>query len=88
MPYETVGDLKLSIPKNGDVSDYRRELDLDTAIARVTYTVGGVKFVREVFSSPVDQVIAVRLTADKPGALSFVAKLDGVTNTKTPGDER
>ena len=45
-------------------------------------------FHREVFSSPVDQVIVVRLTADKPGSISMTAKLDGVTNTKTPGDDQ
>jgi len=75
MPYEPVGDLKLSVPKIGDVSDYRRELDLDTAIARTTYTAAGVKFVREVFSSPVDQVIAVHLTADQPGKIDFTAAM-------------
>jgi alpha-L-fucosidase 2 len=57
------------------VAEYRRELDLDAAIARVTYTVGGVRFVREVFSSPVDQVIVVHLAADKPGQLNFTAAM-------------
>ena len=75
MPYEPVGDLKLTFPRNGDVAEYRRELDLDAAIARVTYTVGGVRFVREVFSSPVDQVIVVHLAADKPGQLNFTAAM-------------
>jgi alpha-L-fucosidase 2 len=75
MPYEPVGDLKLTFPRNGDVADYRRELDLDAAIARVTYTVGGVRFVREVFSSPVDQVIVFHLAADKPGQLNFTAAM-------------
>ncbi|MCF7674706.1 MAG: glycoside hydrolase family 95 protein, partial [Akkermansiaceae bacterium] len=75
MPYEPVGDLKLSIPRDGDVTGYRRELDLDTAIARMTYTVAGVKFVREVFSSPVDQVIVVHLSADKPGRIDFTAAM-------------
>jgi alpha-L-fucosidase 2 len=75
MPYEPVGDLTLSIPRNGDVSGYRRELDLDTAIARMTYTVAGVKFIREVFSSPVDQVIVVHLTADQPGKIDFTAAM-------------
>ena len=75
MPYEPVGDLKLSFPRNGDVTGYRRELDLDTAIARMTYTVAGVKYVREVFSSPVDQVIVVYLTADKPGRIDFTAAM-------------
>src|SRR5205085_6535085 len=53
----------------------RRELDLDTAIAAVTYTVGGVRHTREVFSSRVDQVIVVRLNADRPGQVSFTASM-------------
>ena len=39
----------------------------------MSYTANGVKFTREVFSSPVDQVIVVRITADKPGQISFTA---------------
>ncbi|MCY3018338.1 MAG: glycoside hydrolase family 95 protein [Planctomycetota bacterium] len=89
MPYEPVGDLKLSIPRNGDVTEYRRELDLDTAIARVTYTVAGVKYFREVFSSPVDQVIVVRLTADTPGQINFTATMatpqKATVEAETPG---
>lgn len=73
MPYETVGDLLLNFPTTGTVSDYRRELDLDTAVARVSYTSGGVKFTREIFSSPVDQVIVVRLTASQRGQISLTA---------------
>jgi len=73
MSYETVGDLFLSFPTNGAVTDYRRELDLDTAIARTTFTSDGVKFSREIFSSAVDQVVVVRLTADMPGKISFIA---------------
>ncbi len=73
MPYETVGDLFLTFPTDGPVTDYRRDLDLDAAVATVTYTANGVHFKRELFSSPVDQVIVVHLTADKPGQISFVA---------------
>jgi alpha-L-fucosidase 2 len=73
MPYQTVGDLFLDFPAPASQVDYRRELNLDTAIASVTYTVNGVTFRREVFASPVDQVIVVRLTADKPGQVTFVA---------------
>ena len=40
---------------------------------RPATTAGGVRFTREVFSSPVDQVIVVRLTADKPGKVTFTA---------------
>jgi alpha-L-fucosidase 2 len=75
MPYELVGDLLLTFPDVKSVTGYRRDLNLDTAISRVAYTAGGVRFVREVFSSPVDQVIVVRLTADKPGQVSFITRM-------------
>ena len=59
-----------------------RSLDLDTAIARVQYKVDGVGYTREVFSSAPDQVLVVRLAADKsksrpgdPGQLTFTASL-------------
>ncbi len=72
MPYEPVGDLRLTFPGHNDVSNYRRELNLDTAIAKVSYQAGDVSFSREVFASPLDQVIVVSLTADRPGEISFV----------------
>ena len=73
--YQTLGDLELSFETQGEVSDYRRELDLDTAIAAVTYCIGDANFTREMFSSPVHQVIVVRLTCDKPGMITFDAQL-------------
>jgi alpha-L-fucosidase 2 len=75
MPYETVGDLLLTFPEVSSVVNYQRELDLDTAVAKISYSADGVKFTREMFSSPVDQVIAVRLTADRRGAVTFSASL-------------
>ena len=88
MKYQPLGNLLLEFPGHAGATDYRRQLDLDTAIAGVSYRVGNVKFQREILSSPVDQVIVVRFTADKPGSISLVAKIAGVTNAKTPGDER
>jgi len=76
MPYETVGNMFLDFPTNAAVENYRRDLNLDTAVASVSYTANGVRFKREVFSSAVDQVIVVRLTADKPGQITFTASLD------------
>jgi len=86
-PYQPCGDLLLSFPGHQKVTDYRRALDLDTAIATVTYQLGEVKFTREVFASPVDQAIVVRLQADKPGQINFIAKLNGAhkTNGKVEG---
>ena len=76
MPYETLGDLFLDFGTNPvPVENYRRDLDLDTAVATVSYTVNSVHFKREIISSPVDQVIVVRLTADKPGQISFTASM-------------
>jgi alpha-L-fucosidase 2 len=64
--YQTLGDLELVFEQHSEASDYRRELDLDSAIARVSYRVGDATFTREVFSSAVDQAIVVRLACDNP----------------------
>ena len=73
--YQTLGDLELLFEHQGEVSGYRRELDLDIAIAKVTYQVGSATFTREVFSSPVDQAVVLRLTCDRPGMITFQARL-------------
>ena len=75
MPYQTVGDVLLTFPGTEEFADYQRDLNLDTAIARVQFTRGGVRFVRETFSSPIDQVILIRLSADKPGSISFTVNM-------------
>jgi alpha-L-fucosidase 2 len=73
--YQTLGDLTLTFDGPDQVSDYRRELDLDAATARVSYRQGNATFTREVFSSAAAQVLVVRLTCDQPGRLSFTADL-------------
>ena len=81
--YQSLGVLVLKLDpgaSGSDVRDYRNELDLDTAIATTTYSRNGVRFRREVFVTPVDQVIVVRLTADVPGQVSFDAQLRGDRN--------
>ncbi len=74
--YTSLGDLYLRSSSSATISDYRRQLDLDTGIVRVTYTMNGVRYVREVFASVPDEVIVVRLTADKKGAIGFQADMD------------
>jgi len=74
--YQTLGDLYFTFDEKNSVTDYRRALDLDTAIASTTYRVGKANFSREVFSSAPDQVLVVRLTGDKPGNVSFTVSLD------------
>ncbi|HRH42006.1 MAG TPA: glycoside hydrolase family 95 protein [Pyrinomonadaceae bacterium] len=75
MPYQTIGDLRLAFPKVAEVLDYRRELNIDKAISTVTYQTGGVRFTREMFATALDNVIVIRLTADKKGQISFSAAM-------------
>jgi alpha-L-fucosidase 2 len=78
--YQSLGRLVLALGARGEITGYRHQLDLQTAIVTTTYTQGGIRFSREVFVSPVDQVIVVRLTADRPGAISLTAQLRGERN--------
>lgn len=73
MPYQTLGSLRLTFPADAPSADYRRELDLETAIASVRLGPAGNRCVREIFASVPDQVIAVHLTAERPGTLAFTA---------------
>ena len=80
MKYQPLGDLFIAFPGHDSVTGYRRELLLDSAIARVSYVVKGVTFTRDVFVSAPDQAIVIRLSANRPGALTFAATLRGVRN--------
>ena len=73
MPYQTIGSLMLHFPGHEAVTDYYRDLDIEKAVATVRYKVGEVTYTREMFSSFVDNVVIVRLTADKPKSLSFAS---------------
>jgi alpha-L-fucosidase 2 len=81
--YQTLGDLRISFPDATGAGDYRRELDLDTAIARVTYRLGGARYTREVFSSAPAQVLVVRLSCDQPGRISVTAALNREERAET-----
>jgi alpha-L-fucosidase 2 len=74
--YSTLGDLYLRSANKSEVKDYRRQLDLETGLVRITYTMGGVHFTREIFASVPQQVIVMRLSADRAGSLSFRATMD------------
>jgi len=77
--YEPLGDLWIEMDHASDIRDYRRQLDLATGIAAVEYNIDDVRMKREVLISAVDDVIAVRLSASKPGAIR--AKI-GLTRQK------
>jgi alpha-L-fucosidase 2 len=74
MAYQPFGDVLLEFGHD-QVEDYRRELDLGRAVARVSYQAGGVTFTREVLASFPDQALVVRLRCDQPGALSLTLRM-------------
>ena len=82
-PYQTLGDLTIRFSGVTDAQDYRRELDISTAVARTTFQAGDAVFTREVFSSAVDQVIAMRLTCSQSKRISFTATLHREANAQS-----
>jgi alpha-L-fucosidase 2 len=74
-PYLPLGDLCLDFDHVGEPTHYERDLDLTRAVATVRYTVDGMTFTRESFISHPDQVVVMRITCDRPGALTFTARL-------------
>lgn len=72
--FQPVGSLHLLFPEHKNYDNYYRELNIEKAISRTSYTVGSVEYTRETLASFSDQVIVIRLTATKPGSISFVAK--------------
>jgi alpha-L-fucosidase 2 len=81
--YQTLGDLWLEFEAEPEPGSYRRELDLDTGIASVRYAAGGIRYVREVFASAPGRSIVVRLSADKPGSISFRATMNRPADATT-----
>ena len=75
--YQVLGNLHLVFdPSPGETTDYRRELDLATGQARITYQKNGATWTREHLISAPDEVFASRLTTTKPGGLTFTVALD------------
>src|SRR4029453_18380717 len=81
--YQPLGDLTI-VFEHGDIGrNYRRALDLASAVASVRYKVGDATFTREAFASHPAQVIAIRLAVDRPGRLTFVARLSSLLRSST-----
>ena len=78
--YQSLANLVLSFPKKDSIINYKRWLDLETGITSVVFSQNGITYQREIISSHPDEVIAIRLTANKPGSISFSANLRGVRN--------
>jgi alpha-L-fucosidase 2 len=73
--FQPVGNLHLTFDAHSQYLNYYRELDIQRAVAKTTYTVGDVNYSRQVFASMAGRVIVVHLTASKAGSLSFAAAM-------------
>jgi len=82
--YQAFGNLYLDLGAP-QVEEYRRELDIQKAVQCVTYKAGDVHYRREAFCSATDQVLVIRLTADKPGSYSGAIRLEGMHKEVTTG---
>ncbi|WP_375448585.1 glycoside hydrolase N-terminal domain-containing protein [uncultured Fibrella sp.] len=71
--FQPVGNLHLTFEGHENVTNYYRDLDIERAVAKTSYTVAGVTYTREMLASIPDQVLVMRLTASKPGSLAFSA---------------
>ncbi|HUT10087.1 MAG TPA: glycoside hydrolase family 95 protein [Thermoguttaceae bacterium] len=71
MSYQPLGDLFLQFPQGEMSRDYRRELDLRTAVSTVSYTIAGTRMTRKTFSSEPDQAIVMRLDSSRGGQITF-----------------
>ncbi len=78
--YQSLANLHLFFSHGDHSENYHRGLDLETGVAVVEYSVNGVQYRRETFASAPDQAVVVRLTASRPGSISFKANLRGVRN--------
>ncbi len=75
--YQPLGNLSVAFKHSSAIENYRRELNLDTACARTTYTAGGIEFTREAFVSMPAQALVLRITAAKSQAISCRISLGG-----------
>jgi alpha-L-fucosidase 2 len=90
--YQSFGDVRITLDAPAadkaapPPANYRRALDLATGLHTVSYTSGGVTYTRATFASQPDQVIVMRLTADKPGAFTGTVNLSGTHKEATLAD--
>lgn len=86
MKYLTLGSLFIDFDGIGEVSDYRRELNLENAVNTTTYTSNGVSYTRRAFASIPDKVVVERIEASVKGALNFKLSYDCVLGADVKAD--
>ena len=83
--YQNFGDIYIDFDP-AEVTDYRRELDIENAVAGVSYRAGGVSYKREYIASHPGEVIAMKFTASKKGALAFTIEMRGAHGETTSAE--
>jgi alpha-L-fucosidase 2 len=87
MPYQTFGSVYISFPEHQKYTNYYRDLNISDATAKVKYTVNGVEFTREIITAFSDQVIAVKLSASKPGQITCNVFMNSPIDKTVPSTE-
>lgn len=80
--FAPLGTMFINHANAANYTNYYRELDISKAISKVTYEINGVKYTREYFVSHPDQIMAVKLTSSKKGALTFDVKYNSLLKYK------
>lgn len=88
--YQTMGDLFIQFEGLKEITGYKRELDLRSAIAKTSFESDGIRYLREILASAPGEIIALKLTASEKGKLSFSAWLErpGEAETVSVGDKQ
>jgi len=82
--YLTLGSLLIDNDIPAEVTSYKRELDLNKGIARVSYVTNSVAYTREVFCSYPQQLLVIRYTSGKTGRLNFSTRFaNGMPHTNS-----
>ncbi len=71
--FEPVGSLQLVFNHQENYTDYHRELDIEKAVQKTSYTIGDITYTRKCVASIPDRVIVMHVTASKPDSISFTA---------------
>jgi len=86
--YQTLGDLHISFPTAKKTENYRRELSLKQALAKVTYTADDVEYTREYFSSAADQVMVMKISSTRKNGLSLGVRLSRPKDASINSDNK
>lgn len=75
--YQPFGDLYIENNKSGEISNYKRELNISESVTRTTFIQDGVNYDREIFASHPDNVIVIKLTSNHPSGIDITLRFDG-----------